>query len=236
MASKRDHFVRSRVSEFRSRVGVGATSPIDFDHILYKLKVLTLFKPLSENFSGMAIKTEKKCFILINSRQSVGRQNFTLGHELYHLFVQEEFVPHRCTTGKFDQGSDQEYLADLFSANLLMPTDGLYAHIPPKELGKNRISIGTLLSLEQIFKVSHTALMYRLLGMGLIDTEYLDKYKTDVINKAKMYGFDTTLYEPGNHRKVIGDYAIIAEELFQEGKISESHFHELMEEFTDGEE
>lgn len=235
MVSKRDHLVRSTVSEFRSRIGVGVTTPIDFDHVLYKLRVLTFFRPLSDNFSGMAIKTEKMNFILVNSRQSVGRQNFTIGHELYHLFVQEDFVPHICTAGKFDQGSDKEFLADLFSANLLMPEDGIYVHVPKKELGKNKVSIGTILSLEQIFKVSHTALLYRLRGMGLIDEEYFNQLKDDVISKARKFGFDTTLYKEGNHRKIIGDYAIIAEALLKEGRISESHYLELMEDIGNGE-
>lgn len=233
---KAELMVKREVAIFREKAGLNQSEPIKMDSLLLKLNILTVFKPLSENFSGMALKIRNNRFILINSNQPIGRQNFTIGHEFYHLFVQKDFLPHRCTTGHFDKSSITEYYADLFSANLLMPEDGLLVQIPNEELALNKIKTGTLLELEQMFGVSHLALLYRLLGLGIVSKIFLEENKNEIIRTAQSYGFDTNIYKPGNSNKVIGDYKVIAHELFNQEKISEGHFLELMNTYSDGEE
>jgi len=80
--------IEKEAAEFRTRLGYTSYDPIGLKSLLIKLNIITLFKPLSEKFSGMAVKVEDTCFMFVNSSHSIGRQNFTICHELYHLFIQ----------------------------------------------------------------------------------------------------------------------------------------------------
>lgn len=227
--------IKKSVAKFRDDSDLTQSEPVVTHALLLKLNILTLFRPLSETFSGMAIKARNEKFILVNSNHSIGRQNFTIGHELYHVFIQEDFETHICSTGIFNKDNKIEYLADHFSANLLMPETGILDIIPSEELLLNKISTGTLLKAEQLFSVSHQAMLFRLRGLGLINNAYIEANKSDVTGTAKRYGFDTTLYQSANKGLLIGDYGIIANRLFDTGKISESHLAELMDAFSDEE-
>ena len=78
--------IEKQVSEFRSDNGLSLSEPIALKSLLLKLNILTIFRPLSENFSGMCLKDKSgHRFMLVNSNQSQGRQHFTIAHELYHL-------------------------------------------------------------------------------------------------------------------------------------------------------
>jgi Zn-dependent peptidase ImmA (M78 family) len=87
--------LQKAASDFRIRNGIGACEPIRMKSWLPKLGVLALFRSMSDNFSGMAIKHGVHRFIVINSNHRVSKQHFTIAHELYHLFVQEEFISER---------------------------------------------------------------------------------------------------------------------------------------------
>ncbi len=233
--SKQRLLIKKKVASFREKAGLGEFEELKFPTLLIKLNVLTIFRPLSENFSGMAVKIANKPCILINSNQSRGRQNFTICHEFYHLFVQESFTPHRCNSNQFNQTDIEEKNADLFASMLLMPEDGILEHIPDNEFGKNKIHISTIIKIEQIFSVSHSALLYRLKDFGLIDQNYIDQNKNNVTRIARKYNFDTDLYKSGNEGEIIGDYAILADKAFESEKISEGHYIQLMDIFDNGE-
>lgn len=48
--------IEKQVSEFRSDNGLSLSEPIALKSLLLKLNILTIFRPLSENFSGMCLK------------------------------------------------------------------------------------------------------------------------------------------------------------------------------------
>ncbi|MBN1182283.1 MAG: ImmA/IrrE family metallo-endopeptidase [Bacteroidales bacterium] len=227
---KIDYQLQKRATGLRYDLNIGPKDPIQFKSLLLGQNILTIYKPLSETFSGMSFKTGDNKFMLINSNNPVGRQNFTICHELYHLFVQEDFITHTCNTGQFNRKNRTEYNADRFASYLLMPEEGLLELIPDSELRKrNSIGLPTILRIEQYYGCSRTALLYRLDSLDLIDTDKYKSFKSDIVKEARRYGFDTSLYLPGNHGLVIGNYGIIARKLFDEGKISESHYVTLMQ-------
>ena len=226
-------FLEKRASEFRQENGLSDRDCIRLKSLLHKLNVLTVFKPLDESLSGMAIKINESYathrFILVNSNQSLGRQHFTLCHELYHLYIQSDFTFQYCNPGTFDKKDIEEYKADCFAAYFLIPRDGVYMLIDNwDELELNKITLPTLLRIEQYFSCSRTALLYRLEEMGLTDRTFTEKYKTDVRKNAAAYGYSKELYENGNHNQFIGDYGSRAKELYDIEKISESHYHTLL--------
>ena len=213
---------------FRDENGLGAEEPVKIKNLLTNLKVQTFFKPIGDNISGMSIKINDLRYMLINSTHSIGRQNFTIFHEIYHLFIQEDFESMVCVTGQFDKSNKLEFYADWFSAFVLLPRDGVISRIPKSELSKNKISLNTILAVEHYFSCSRAALLRRLEELRLIDIYNYAKYKENVKFSAKQYGYDTSLYESGRHKKVITNYGIIAKELYDKEVISESNYISLM--------
>lgn len=221
--------IERQVAKFRTDNGLSDSEPIALKSLLLKQNVLTVFRPLSENFSGMCLKdASEHRFILINSKHSRGRQHFTIAHELFHLYIEEKPTPHKCNPGC---GSKDpiEQCADMFAASLLMPEAGIYQLVPESELQSKAVSIATILKLEHYFSVSRSALLYRLLNIGLITESTRSRLsETGVKYSAQCFGYDTALYEPANEGLVIGDFGEKARLLFEQGKISEGHYLELL--------
>lgn len=225
-----DLLFEKTASSFRSDHGLNSADPIRLKSLLQKLNVITVFAPLSENFSGMALKanTENR-FMLVNNTQSLGKQHFTICHELYHLFVQDDFTSQVCHTGLFDKKADRnEYNADVFASYLLLPTDGLLENIPNSEIIQKKISLQTILYIEHFYSCSRRALLYRLKNLRLITSSEYDAFIINIKKGALENGYAVDLYRSGNHKTVIGDYGIIAKKLFDNEIVSESHYYSLL--------
>jgi len=220
-------------NKFRRDNQLSLSEPIRIKSILQKNNILTVYLPLSSNFSGMAIKSNgnssSKYFILVNSKHPIGKQHFTICHELYHLFFQENFSFSKSNAGTFDKNKPEEYNADVFASFLLLPEIGLQEMIPASERKKNSISLKTILSIEQFYSCSRTALLYRLKKAKKIDHAFYDRYSLNVQTSARQYGYDVSLYNKGNEGVVIGDYGIKARELFENGDIAESTYFSFLE-------
>lgn len=222
------HLLQVEAAKFRARNGIGPSDPIRLKSLLLRLGVMTMFKPLSDRFSGMAIKNQENCCILINSNHRISKQHFTIAHELYHLFIQKDFTSEVSNAGKFDKSDRNEYAADCFAAYLLMPEEGVISLIPPNELVKNKISLATIVKVEQYFACSRTSLLFRLNEIGLIDYSKYKHFTENVKQSAMMLGYDADLYNPGNHNLVITNYGEKLKGLYDKEIISESHLISLM--------
>lgn len=219
--------LKAHAANFRSRFGYSNTEPIDFKSLLWKLDILTVFTPLGDDFSGLSIKVGDSMFILVNSRQSIGRQNFTICHELYHLFYDTDFVPHKCQTGRFPKNGS-ELKADLFASHLLLPEDGITDMIPESEMYNDSLQLSTLLKIEHTYGSSRMALLMRLLRMKLITQSTIEKFSVNILKNARQYGYSCDLYTHTNEELIIGPYGTLANKLFDENKISEGHYRELL--------
>ena len=51
--------LEKKANDFRNRNGLGSNDSIRLKSLLNKLDVLTVFKPLSAAFSGMALKVDR---------------------------------------------------------------------------------------------------------------------------------------------------------------------------------
>ncbi len=224
-----EKILEARANKFRREYGLSTDSAIDFENFLTTLDVLTVFRPMKGDFSGMALKTKENKFMLINSSNLLGRQHFTIGHELYHLFIQDDFSFQMCKTGVFNKKDKEEYNADIFSSYLLMPEPAIIKQIPEKELNwGEKISLVTIIKMEQYFGVSRAALLVRLSKSKFIHYDDYKKHLTEVKLSAVEYGYSEKLYCPTDDNRVVGNYGIKVRELFDKDKISESHYHSLM--------
>ena len=224
-----DKILEAKANKFRRELGLGTETSLDLEKLLLNLGVLTVYKPLESEFSGMALKTNENLFMLINSALPVGRQNFTIGHELYQLFIQHDFNFQMCNAGKFDKKDKEEYNADVFSSYFLMPDAALIKQIPEKELGWGEtLSLATIIKMEQYFGVSRAALLVRLSKSKYIHYDDYKPYLKGVIKSAVEHGYSSDLYVRNDENKVIGDYGTKVKALYDVDKISESHYHSLM--------
>ena len=221
--------IQAKVSNFREAHNINPSEPIKIKPLLLKLNVKTFFHALDEKISGISVLINGIRFMFINSNHSIGRQNFSVCHELYHLFVQENFQSMICNTGTFSTKNPIEYQADWFAAFLLMPQEGILKRIPQNELKKNKIQVPTLLALENYFGCSRTALLFRLGELNLIDVDKYEHLKTNVKFVAEIFGFGKNLYEKGRDGLFIGDYGLKAKQLYDNDIISESKFISLLQ-------
>lgn len=216
----------------RSEAGLNPTEPIHTKTLLRKLGIMIVYRPLSEKVCGLSMRSvdESGKFMLINSNNSRGRQHFTICHELFHLYYDEEPKPHICGTPGMEK-DPAEINANAFASALLLPQQGVLQSIPSEEIVSGHITIATMLRMEQLFGVSHQALCYCLHNLHLLTKKELDEHiaeSWDIQEIAAEYGYDLSLYQSGNEGVVIGDFGEKARLLFEQERISEGHYVELL--------
>ncbi len=220
--------------KFRYENRLSDTEAINLKSLLRYLGILTVFSPLSDRAYGLSLKSPQgDRFMLINCNNPRGRQHFTIAHELYHLYFDQNPHPHFCSDEVKD---DEEYNANLFASCLLIPESGVLLMLENQSMKKKHVSLAQVLRLEQYFGVSRQSLLYRLKRLGFInETRLQELLALPVKSSALQYGYDLSLYEPGNTNLVIGDYGEKARLLFEREIISEGHYNELLNLIRNGE-
>ncbi len=212
---------------FRNMLHLPQDVPFPVKSTLEQLGILTVFRPLSDSSYGMSIKMKDGSrFMLVSSNSTIGRQHFTIGHELYHLYYDENPQPHMCGA---DGKAPAEQSADMFASNLLLPRVGLLAMLPEDFPTSKKLDLATVVKMEQKFQVSRQALLFRLKRLGIIGEDVLQSLLlAPTRDAAQRRGYDVALYENGNEGLIIGDYSSLATDLFEKGRISEGHYYELV--------
>ena len=203
--------------QFRAKIGVSMKEPISVKTVLRKLNIVTMYRPLSEKFYGLSVKSQNgKMFILVNSASTRGRQHFTIAHELYHLFFDPNPVPHICTDGL--TGAERE--ANYFASCLLMPKEGVLEMLSSNNLIGDGINIAVILRLENYFQVSRATLIYRLKELNIISEDTRKALSIiPVWSSAREYGYDLSLYQGGNEGLVISDFGEKAKRVYSNLKV-----------------
>lgn len=122
------------------------------------IKVVALDLP--EDVSGSKAFVKRPQYdhvpvVVVNQKHNGERQRFTLAHELAHLVLRFPSM----------KGSDQEKAANRFAGAFLMAKEMMY-----RLIGENRtsISLGELVELKKIFKVSVASLVVRCRQLGVL--------------------------------------------------------------------
>jgi Zn-dependent peptidase ImmA (M78 family) len=222
--------MEKRAIAFREKYGLSHTEPIKYYHLLEQLGVVTAFMKMSSGTSGMALKVDDYRFMLVNCSTSKGKQHFTIGHELYHLFEQENFTSQVCQTEQFIRKDKEEFCADLFSSHLILPNDGVVAMIPEEQLGVDKITLDTVLAIEQQYECSRMAVLYRLKEIGLMSESLLQEFMKDIIKNAHASKYQRDIYLPDNENRFIGnDYVKGIEKLYSVDKLKEIEYISYMQ-------
>jgi len=224
-----------QANELRKRFGEDVSSPIDVFAILQSQERLTLvFYPFSNLISGMCVRTRGgDQLVAINSTRTLGRQRFTASHELYHLFVQDEITTVICGNDIGAGRDEEEKNADAFASYFLAPNDALLSFIEKNLLkgARRPLTLDDVVRIEQHFRMSRQATLYRLVGENLITLDFANTLKYDIIASARKLGFSDELYTPTPHNRqyfTIGSYIELAERLSDSDVISNGKYEELL--------
>lgn len=151
--------------EFRKFLGISIRQPIsDLISIIENLGVSIIqiknINNMFDDFDGLCeIINGVPIIVILDDIKDGARQRFTICHELGHLLL------------KINNEDDEEKLCNRFASSLLMPGVAI-----KDEFGEHRsnISFYELVAFKNEFKVSYTAILYRLKDLNIIN-EYLYK-------------------------------------------------------------
>jgi len=101
---------------------------------------------------------------------------------------------------------------------------GLKELVPAEEQQVDKITLATLLKVEQNFLCSRAALLTRLKDLKWITKKTFDLYQKNVVASAIEYGYNTQLYQT----ELVGDYNLKARELYDKGRISQAKYYSLL--------
>ena len=222
--------LNTKAQELREMLGEDANSPVDVFSLANQIEGLTLvFYPLGDNISGMCVRDNEIRLIAINSTMSYGRQRFSLAHELYHLFYDDESGFNVCSK-RLDPKSENEKCADQFASYFLAPYKSLRAAIK-KVVGDNPITVQHVIALGQYFGMSHLAMFWRLVSEGYLPASAQEDYSNGVVSMARSLGYDDKLYKPtpvDMQKRTYGHYLKQVEELRQKDLVSSGKIDELL--------
>ncbi len=222
--------LNTKAQELRESLGEDANSPVDIFSLANQIEKLTLvFYPLGENISGICVRDDEIRLIAINSAMSYGRQRFSLAHEMYHLFYDDESGYNICAK-KLDPKSENERCADQFASYFLAPYKALRAAIK-KIAGNGSLTMQHIIELEQYFGMSHLAMLWRLVSEGYLTTDKLDDYNSGVVSAARYLGYNDKLYKPASpelQKRTYGYYLKQVEALQRRDLVSPGKIDELL--------
>lgn len=229
----------TKAERLRKRLGEDNNSPVDIFSLAQEIEKLTIvYYPMGNKLSGMCIQgSDERYTIALNSSMTLGRRRFSLAHEFYHLFYDDNM---RAICAKqIGSGSEIEKNADAFAAYFLMPRAALVDKadsLLEKHADKiDKLTIQDIIRIEQYFGVSHQAAVYQLNHCG--HGRYINKNELDAIlntgvrRKAEEMGFYSALYRPLPEKKqyyTYGHYIDQAEQLLNKEIISNGKYEELL--------
>ena len=223
----------NKASKLRKILGEDGESPVDIFNLVQKQDHFTLiFYPLGSNISGVCYRGDVSNVIAINSDMSIGRQRFSLAHELYHLHFDDSVV-NTVSSIMIGTGDENEKKADEFASYFLIPSPSLYNMIEDIKRNDNKknLAVEDVIKMEQYYGVSHKAMLYRLMNDKYLQSEEIKDMEVGIIEVAAKLGFDISLYHPSPKNKktiVFGSYIASSEKLLEKGIISQGKYESLL--------
>lgn len=222
--------ISKKAALIRDRLGEDDHSPLDiFSLVQSQLENTSLaIMPLGDNISGICVKLDGSAVIGINSAMSLGRQRFSLAHELYHYYFDDSMsAPSALTIGGADE---TEQKADQFASYLLLPPLALDQMLEEEGLNDKHIEIKDVIKMEQLYGLSHKAMLFRLLDEGYITKQEHQSLLSNVISEATRLGFSTHLYKAHIDKpaRTFGFCVKTAEDLYESGVISAGKYDEYL--------
>lgn len=221
--------------ELRADFNIDNLSAIDVFALARTIpKLSILLFPLGESISGLCVKQPDYSLIAINSGQTYGRQRFTLAHELFHLYFDEQTGTIICPSNAL-KASNVERDADSFASFFLMPRLALKRELRNRDISPTRPLddelLRSIIELEQKYCMSRSALLVRLEDEQAISREQKEWLSHDVKKNAFRLGFSAALYNRSqgeSTKQTSGYYVDLTGELLANGAISRGKAREYL--------
>lgn len=163
---------KRKARELLQKAGVAAP-PVPVAELAGLAGAEVQYEPFDGELSGMIMRRGGKALIGINTKDSLGRQRFSLAHELGHLLLHRSEAFHldgkhpiRFRDARSSTGEDvDEIEANQFAAELLMPEAFLARDV--KEVAGEEAEVAAR-KLAERYQVSDQAMSIRLSVLGYI--------------------------------------------------------------------
>lgn len=157
----------------------GAQVPTDVEALAASHNIDLMYEPLEKDVSGMMVtRDDGTVAVVINQYHAANRQRFSVAHELGHYFMHREISPVFVDSKKifYRDGvasggtNPQEIEANAFAAELLMPEVEI-RKVFTERFSLMETDLDVIDGAAEYFKVSTTALSFRLIRLGLLEIE-----------------------------------------------------------------
>lgn len=191
------------------KLGLG---PIEDMYELLESKgfILLSFPSEDDRLSGFHTKKSNRHCIYINSNHVLGRQHFSLAHELYHAFYDEDKYTVCYGNDESDgvyqskEEAENEHRANCFAAHFLMTEPEMQKFVSMNITDPYNPSVNDIIQVQHHFSVSYKAALKRFCKvMGVKYSkeqklaEYsLPEYKKELERLTLNLGFTTELINP----------------------------------------
>lgn len=158
---------RHPAEELLHSLGITEPSEIDLEAIAYTLGIKVKYYPL-DGCEARILGVGDNAIITVNDQCHPGRQRFSIAHELGHWKYHrgKMMVCRSDEIGNFGSGRDKtssaEKHADIYAANLLMPS---YLFVPVLRSFR-KFNFDIIKKVRDIFQVSMTAAAFRCIEIG----------------------------------------------------------------------
>lgn len=217
--------------KLRTAWGEDAYSPVDIFKLASLQNDLTLVTmEMPSTMSGICVRSGSEIIIAINSTMSLGRQRFTLAHELYHAYYDDALMTYVCMQSFAGKKSESEKEADKFASFFLAPYSAL--DIYENQKASDGWNLESIVIAEQFYGISHQAMLVRLVSEHRITQSRYDELKgLPIKTVAEKMGLELDLYRNTLNTKpysCTGSYLRKIQEAYDRGLIGESKRDELM--------
>lgn len=122
--------------------------------------------PAPDNISGMTMNMADKSMIVVNSKNPLGRQNYSIWHEVYHWYSEDGQDISFYGESEYDE---TEFKAEFFASEILMPEESLIIELIKLGYSNKQsfryLKIVDIVKLQNIFNVSYKALLTRIIDI-----------------------------------------------------------------------
>lgn len=161
---------KNKAIEILDEIGFDEVTELSNSELVCGFGLMLILEPL-KNSDGKIIRGKKKTIIKVNSDINYPEKiRFTIAHELGHYFLHDKLEIHNdnsATLSWFDienkaQRGIQEYEANDFASELLMPEKKFREFIERKTFGPNLIK-----EISDRFNTSLTSVVYRMIALDI---------------------------------------------------------------------
>jgi XRE family transcriptional regulator, fatty acid utilization regulator len=205
----------------RKSLSLGDIPALALEDTLARTWGVKVFRESLENGSAACLKNDFGSGVLLNALEPSWRQNFSLGHELFHLMTWDTQ-----SLSDEDGMKRDETLADIFSSSLLMPEEPVRNEFI-KLVENGKIRWYDLMMLARRYAVSTVALLWRLTNLNLLDASVPRNF----LGSEELRGIDKDLRKDDNSAESVlpQHFVALAYKAYNDGSISIGRLAELLE-------